>query len=66
MPKPLLAHPPPDADEKHKLRKPAGARHAPGDWIWDDHHPSPAPSAARSSTGCEERSTRTVRELPSG
>ncbi|WP_326829567.1 helix-turn-helix domain-containing protein [Streptosporangium sp. NBC_01810] len=33
MPKLLYARPPLDADEERKIRKLAGARHAPGDWI---------------------------------
>jgi transposase len=33
MPKLLFARPPLDADEERKIRKLAGARHAPGDWI---------------------------------
>jgi Helix-turn-helix domain len=33
MPKPLFARPPLDAVEEHKIRKLAGARHAPADWI---------------------------------
>jgi hypothetical protein len=32
MPKLLYARPPVDAEE-HKIRKLAGSRHAPGDWI---------------------------------
>ena len=33
MPKLLRARPPQDPDEERKVRKLAGARHAPGDWI---------------------------------
>jgi transposase len=33
MPRLLYARPPLDADEEHKIRKLAGSRHAPGDWI---------------------------------
>ncbi|CCF85353.1 helix-turn-helix domain-containing protein [Nitrolancea hollandica] len=33
MPKLLFARPPKDAREEHQLRKLAGSRHAPGDWI---------------------------------
>ena len=33
MPKLLRAHPPRDAVEEHQVRKLAGSRHAPGDWI---------------------------------
>ncbi|GGG72131.1 hypothetical protein GCM10011374_41120 [Kocuria dechangensis] len=29
----LFARPPPDAEEKRKIRKLAGARHAPTDWV---------------------------------
>lgn len=34
MPKMLRAHAPEDADEEQKIRKLAGSRHAPGDWIF--------------------------------
>jgi transposase len=33
MPKLLFAHPPRDDREAHQMRKLAGSRHAPGDWI---------------------------------
>jgi hypothetical protein len=33
MPKLLFARPPVDAVEERKIRKLAGARHAPADWI---------------------------------
>ncbi len=33
MPKLLYARPPVDAEEEWKIRKLAGSRHAPGDWI---------------------------------
>ncbi|SBW22807.1 transposase [Candidatus Protofrankia californiensis] len=33
MPKLLYARPPVDAEEERKIRKLAGSRHAPGDWI---------------------------------
>src|ERR671939_1480267 len=33
MPKLLHARPPADAEEERKVRKLAGSRHAPGDWI---------------------------------
>src|SRR5919109_917174 len=33
MPKVLRARPPRDATEDHQVRKLAGSRHAPGDWI---------------------------------
>jgi transposase len=33
MPKLLFARPPADAEEERKIRKLAGSRHAPGDWI---------------------------------
>src|SRR3954463_8483827 len=33
MPKPLFARPPVDAVEERRIRKLAGARHAPADWI---------------------------------
>ena len=33
MPKLLFARPPADAVEERKIRKLAGARHAPADWI---------------------------------
>jgi len=33
MPKLLSARPPQDAEEEHQIRKLAGSRHAPGDWI---------------------------------
>ncbi|MFF5213380.1 helix-turn-helix domain-containing protein [Streptosporangium sp. NPDC000396] len=33
MPKLLFARPPADVDEERKIRKLAGARHAPADWI---------------------------------
>jgi transposase len=33
MPKLLYARPPADAEEERKIRKLAGSRHAPGDWI---------------------------------
>src|SRR5919206_329668 len=33
MPKLLFARPPVDAVEEHRIRKLAGARHAPADWI---------------------------------
>ncbi|MFI6798083.1 helix-turn-helix domain-containing protein [Streptosporangium canum] len=33
MPKLLYARPPADAEEERQIRKLAGARHAPGDWI---------------------------------
>src|SRR3954468_22178140 len=33
MPKLLRARPPLDADEERRIRKLAGSRHAPGDWI---------------------------------
>jgi transposase len=33
MPKLLYARPPADAGEEHKVRKLAGARHAPADWV---------------------------------
>ncbi len=33
MPKLLLAHPPLDAKEEHQIRRLAGSRHAPADWI---------------------------------
>ncbi|WP_433246279.1 hypothetical protein ACQPYK_44950 [Streptosporangium sp. CA-135522] len=33
MPKLLYARPPLDADEERKIRKLAGARHTPADWI---------------------------------
>jgi hypothetical protein len=33
MPKLLFARPPVDAAEERQIRKLAGARHAPGDWI---------------------------------
>src|SRR3954452_6626222 len=34
MPKLLFARPPVDAVEERRIRKLAGARHAPADWIW--------------------------------
>ncbi|KLL09635.1 transposase, partial [Protofrankia coriariae] len=33
MPKLLYARPPADTEEERKIRKLAGSRHAPGDWI---------------------------------
>jgi hypothetical protein len=33
MPKLSYARPPADAEEEHKIRKLAGSRHAPADWV---------------------------------
>ncbi len=52
MPKLLFARPPLDAVEERKIRKLAGARHAPADWIrraqiialsWDGRRVPPSP-----------------------
>jgi transposase len=64
MPKLLYARPPVDAEEERKVRKLAGSRHAPADWImrakmivasWDGKRTS----AIAAESGCH---TQTVRE----
>ena len=55
MPKLLFARPPLDADEECRVRKLAGSRHAPGDWI------QRARMVARSWDG--QRTTAIAREL---
>src|SRR3954452_186578 len=63
MPKLLFARPPVDAVEERKIRKLAGARHAPADWIrraegialsWDGQR-VPAIAAA---LGCSQKAVR--------
>src|ERR687893_2550133 len=63
MPKLLFARPPGDAVEERKIRKLAGARHAPADWIrraqivalsWDGRR-VPAIAAA---LGCSQKAVR--------
>jgi transposase len=63
MPKLLFARPPVDAVEERKIRKLAGARHAPADWIrraqmitmsWDGLR-VPAIAAA---LGCRQKAVR--------
>src|SRR5918995_2078525 len=63
MPKLLFARPPLDAVEERRIRKLAGARHAPGDWIrrarmialsWDGLR-VPAIAAA---LGCSQKAVR--------
>src|SRR3954452_21416277 len=63
MPKLLFARPPVDAVEERKIRKLAGARHAPADWIrrgqmialsWDGRR-GPALAAA---LGCSPKAVR--------
>src|SRR3712207_6201992 len=63
MPNLLFARPPIDAAEERKIRKLAGARHAPADWIrraqmiamsWDGLR-VPAIAAAR---GCSQKAVR--------
>jgi len=64
MPKLLYARPPADADEEHKIRKLAGSRHAPADWVTRAKMILASWGGARTSTiaaqlGCH---TQTVRE----
>jgi transposase len=63
MPKLLYARPPADAEEKRKIRKLAGSRHAPGDWImrakmivasWDGERTS----AIAAQLGCHMQTVR--------
>jgi transposase len=63
MPKLLFARPPLDAVEERKIRKLAGARHAPADWIrraqiialsWDG---LPVPAIAE-ALGCSQKAVR--------
>src|SRR3954470_14151307 len=63
MPKLLFARPPLDAVEERKVRKLAGARHAPGDWIrraqtialsWDGMR---VPAIA-TTLGCSQKAVR--------
>src|SRR5258708_39176828 len=63
MPKLLYARPPADAEEERKVRKLAGSRHAPGDWImrakmivasWDGERTS----AIAAQLGCHMQTVR--------
>ena len=63
MPKLLRARPPQDADEERRVRKLAGSRHAPGDWIrrarmvarsWDGLRTS----AVAAELGCHSQTVR--------
>jgi transposase len=63
MPKLLYARPPADAEEERKIRKLAGSRHAPGDWImrakmivasWDGERTS----AIAAQLGCHMQTVR--------
>lgn len=63
MPKLLFARPPADAEEERKIRKLAGSRHAPGDWImrakmivasWDGERTS----AIAAQLGCHMQTVR--------
>ena len=63
MPKLLRARPPLDADEERRVRKLAGSRHAPGDWIrrarmvarsWDGLRTS----AVAAELGCHPQTVR--------
>ena len=63
MPKLLRARPPLDADEERRVRKLAGSRHAPGDWIrrarmvarsWDGLRTS----AIAAELGCHQETVR--------
>src|SRR5258705_5755211 len=63
MPKLLFARPPADAEEERKVRKLAGSRHAPGDWImrakmivasWDGERSS----AIAAQLGCHMQTVR--------
>ena len=63
MPKLLRARPPLDADEERRVRKLAGSRHAPGDWIrrarmvarsWDGLRTS----AVAAELGCQPQTVR--------
>src|SRR3954452_19197335 len=63
MPKLLFARPPLDAVEERKVRKLAGARHAPADWIrraqmialsWDERR---VPAIA-TTLGCSQKAVR--------
>src|SRR5919202_3098747 len=63
MPKLLFARPPADAVEERRIRKLAGARHAPADWIrraqmialsWDGRR---VPAIA-DALGCSEKAVR--------
>jgi hypothetical protein len=63
MPKLLYARPPADVEKEHKVRKLAGSRHAPADWVmrakmiaasWDGERTSVI--AAR--LGCHMQSVR--------
>jgi transposase len=63
MPKLLRARPPLDAKEEHQVRKLAGSRHAPGDWIrraqmvarsWDGLRTS----AIAAELGCHQETVR--------
>lgn len=63
MPKLLRARPPLDADEERRVRKLAGSRHAPGDWIrrarmvarsWDGLRTS----AVAAEVGCHPQTVR--------
>src|SRR5258706_3247909 len=63
MPKLLFARPPADAEEERKVRKLAGSRHAPGDWImrakmivasWDGERTS----AIAAQLGCHMQTVR--------
>jgi transposase len=63
MPKLLFARPPADVEEERKIRKLAGSRHAPGDWImrakmivasWDGERTS----AIAAQLGCHMQTVR--------
>lgn len=63
MPKLLFARPPRDAAEERQVRKLAGARHAPGDWVrrarmialsWQDQRTT----AIAASLGCHPQTVR--------
>src|ERR671927_991655 len=63
MPKLLIARPPVDAVEEHRIRKLAGARHAPADWLrraqmiamsWDGAR---VPTIA-TALGCSQKAVR--------
>ncbi len=63
MPKLLRARPPLDAKEERQVRKLAGSRHAPGDWIrrarmvarsWDGRRTS----AIAGELGCHQETVR--------